>query len=329
MTFSTDKTSLEISETPLVSVLCPTYNAEKYIKATLDSLASQTYSNIEVILSDDCSTDSTVDIIQNYLKDSQLNVVLNVNPVNLGITPNCNKALSLCSGEYIAFFAGDDLMYPGKIDGQVELMQSDNDCTICYHSVDILDGDNENKILFTTEQSSQRYGSFVDIIAGGGFVGVCSVMVRANAIPSHGFSESLPKVSDWLMTIEVALRGKVIKLDGVHGGYLRHSKGASRQTFETLWEIRETLDFIKNRYSNNALICNATNVGYRRILIGEIARLFLVGNSQRLLELKKIHMKDQGILSILWWFVYIMVRIRVNRLKPVGRLYEIISSGVK
>ena len=329
MSFGINKNVGAHVERPLVSVLCPTYNAEKFIKATLDSMAKQSYSNMEIVISDDCSTDSTLDIIQDYLKNSQLNVVLNVNPVNLGITPNCNKALSLCTGKYIAFFAGDDLMYQMKIDAQVELMQSDNDCTISYHAVDVLDGDNQNKKLFTTELSGQSYGSFVDIITRGGFVGVCSVMVRADAIPGGGYSESLPKVSDWLMTIEVALRGKVLKLDGVHGGYLRHSKGASRQTFETLWEIRGTLDFLKNRYNDNALICKAANVGYRRILIGEIARLFLTGNRLRLLELKKDHMRNQPILSVVWSLVYIMVLLGMNRLKWVKRLYNSISAVAK
>ena len=329
MSFTINKDIDAHCERPLVSVLCPAYNAEKFIRATLDSMASQAYDNIEIVISDDCSTDNTVEIIKDYLKSTELNVVLNVNPVNLGITPNCNKALSLCTGKYIALFAGDDLMYPGKIDGQVELMESDDDCTICYHSVDILDGDNENKIMFTTEPSSQRYGSFVDIITGGGFVGVCSVMVRANAIPSHGFSESLPMVSDWLMTIEVALRGKVLKLNGVYGGYLRHAKGASRETFETLWEIKETVDFLTNRYNRNALICKACRVAYKRILIGEIARLFLSGNRIRLVELKKVYMKDQPFLSIVWCVAYMTVFLRLNRLNLMKRLYTVFSGAIK
>ncbi len=310
-------------------MLCPTYNAEKFIRETLDSIAEQTYDKIEVVISDDCSTDNTVQIINDYVQSSELNIVLNVNSTNQGITSNCNKALSLCTGKYIAFFAGDDLMYPTKINGQVRIMETEEDCTLCYHSVEILDVENDKRILHTTEQNGQKYNSFLDIITEGGILGVCSVMVRANAIPSYGFSERLPKVSDWLMTIEVALRGSVMKLDGVHGGYLRHSKGASRQTFETLWEISETLDLLTNRYNQHPLIRKACRQAYRRILIGEIARLFISGDRKRLVELKREFIRKQWSLSILWAIVYLAATLRINRLDPVKRLYTAFSGAVK
>lgn len=326
MPLTQNRRLLSLNNPPLVSILCPTYNAEAYIVATLDSLANQVYSNIEIIISDDCSTDSTVQIIRSYLKKNcKLNVSLNVNSTNLGITPNCNHALRLCNGKYIAFFAGDDLMYPDKVDRQVKLMESDDDCTISYHAVDILDGDHQNRILFTTEQQGQSYFSFLDIITKGGFVGVCSVMVRRDSVPSSGFSEALPKVSDWLMTIEVALRGKVLMLDGVHGAYLRHSKGASRETFETLWEIRETLNFLRDRYNGNYLICKSADTAYKRILLGEISRLVFSGDRERLLELRKLYLKGQPILSIVWLGGFLILILRVDKLKVFKYLYGLLS----
>ena len=249
---------------PLVSVFCPTYNAEKFIENTLKSILEQDYQNIEIVVSDDCSVDETVAIVMRIDKKFPSKIVLNVNTINLGITRNCNVALALCKGKYLALFAGDDLMYPGKITAQVKALESDPDSSMSYHAVDVLDGDNSDKVLFTTEQNTQHYMCFLDIIKRGGIIGACSVMARRNAIPAYGFSNQFPYVSDWLMHIELALRGRIIMVKGVYAGYLRHNKGASRKTFETLSEIRGTLDIIKTRYNNAEEVVFATKIAYRR-----------------------------------------------------------------
>lgn len=316
-------------ECPLVSISLTAYNAEKFIEKTLQSIINQDYKNLEIILSDDASKDKTIEIVQRISKNYPGKIKLNINGVNLGITRNCNVALNMCNGKYIAFFAGDDLMYPGKISEQVKSMESDSDCSLSYHSVDVLDGDNNNNILFTTEIGKQRYQSFLDIISCGGMIGVCSVMVRRDSIPPGGFSNRFPSVSDWLMLIEVALRGKIVKVKGVYGGYLRHSNGASRKTFETLSEILETLQFLNSRYSNNSAIIHATNTGFKRYIYGEIARLFISGDaiSIRMLKEKLLHNKYylRGISNI---FI-LMILLRLNNIKIIKNLYKYLSSNFR
>ena len=103
---------------PLASVALICYNQEKTIAEALESLVSQDYANFELIISDDCSTDSTVDVINNFIKNIQsdkVKIKLNVNNFNLGIGGNLAKAVSLCSGEFIIPASGDDISAPIRI----------------------------------------------------------------------------------------------------------------------------------------------------------------------------------------------------------------------
>lgn len=318
-----------IGEKSLVSILCPAYNAEKFIANTLRSILEQDYDNIEIVVSDDCSTDATVAIVKGFADLYPHKIILNVNECNLGITDNCNVTLAMCRGKYMAFFAGDDLMYPGKISAQVSAMEADPDCSMTYHSVDVLDGDNGNKVLFTTERHEQKYFSFFDVIKRGGVIGACSIMARRDAIPSYGFSTNFPSVSDWLMHIEIALRGRVVKVTGIYAGYIRHSKGASRKTFETLREIQGTLDFINKRYNNNTEMVNATRKAYQRYATGELARLFIAGDAQRLGVLYKEHLADMPIYKAINLVLMAMVRLRIHNTWITRKIFDWISSKVK
>lgn len=94
---------------PLVSICIPTYNGEKYLKECLDTILSQSYTNIEIIMIDDCSKDKTCEIIEEYkTKDSR--ITLFRNEVNLGLVGNWNKSLTLAKGEWIKFVFQDDLI---------------------------------------------------------------------------------------------------------------------------------------------------------------------------------------------------------------------------
>lgn len=97
----------------LVSIAMATYNGEKYLREQLDSIYSQTYKNIEVVVCDDCSTDTTVKILEEYQQKHGLKYY--VNEKNLGYSKNFEKVASLCSGEYIAFSDQDDIWHSKKI----------------------------------------------------------------------------------------------------------------------------------------------------------------------------------------------------------------------
>lgn len=113
-------------EQPLVSVNVVSFNAEKFIIETLDSIYNQTYQNIELIISDDASPDNTVELCRKWLEEHRSRFtrseLLTVEK-NIGVTANCNRALETSHGEYWKIIGSDDLLLPECIAKCVAYMQ--------------------------------------------------------------------------------------------------------------------------------------------------------------------------------------------------------------
>ncbi len=111
---------------PLISVMMPTYNNAKYIKQALESIYAQNYSNIEIIVVDDGSTDNTKEILQQY-KDIKYFYI-----EHKGISVARNTALENAKGEYIAFLDSDDYWLPNKLNTQMQYFKDHPDCEIVF-----------------------------------------------------------------------------------------------------------------------------------------------------------------------------------------------------
>lgn len=109
----------------LVSILTPTFNTEKFIRLTIESAQNQTYTNWEMILVDDASTDNTVAIIEEFVKkDSRIKLFkLSENRGN-GFARNA--ALEKATGKYIAYLDADDLWFPEKLEKQIQFLKANN-----------------------------------------------------------------------------------------------------------------------------------------------------------------------------------------------------------
>ena len=120
---------MEANNQPLVSVPVVTYNSAKYVLETLESIKAQTYQNIELIISDDCSTDNTVELCQKWVdlnKDRFVRIELIIVEVNTGVAANLNRAESACQGEWIKIIAGDDLLLPDCVESCVTYALENN-----------------------------------------------------------------------------------------------------------------------------------------------------------------------------------------------------------
>lgn len=122
-----------------VSVITPVYNAERYIEKTLNSVFSQSFKDIEVVLVDDCSKDCSAEIIQKY-KANGNNIIYYLQVKNMGAGAARNKALELSSGRYVAFLDSDDLWMPNKIEAQMKLMIKTG-TPFSYTAIEMIDED--------------------------------------------------------------------------------------------------------------------------------------------------------------------------------------------
>ncbi len=107
---------------PLVSITVPVYNGDKTIARCINSLLSQSYKNLEIIVINDGSTDHTLEILNSYC-DNRLKVY---SQDNKGIAKTRNKLLSLCNGEFIAFCDADDFYHPDFVKEMLALMENDD-----------------------------------------------------------------------------------------------------------------------------------------------------------------------------------------------------------
>lgn len=209
-----------------VSVVIPTFQQVSFIRETLDSVIAQDYRDIEIIVTDDGSTDGTAQIISEYAVTWPGRIVPVFSPVNTGIAANFNRGLALVKGEYIAWLGGDDLMYPEKISRQVALLQQNPDAVGCCHDAEVFESD-----------TGQVYGAFSELFNGkqgfreggvelwfdaGYFMLPSTVMIRSAAAPAHGFDERLKYANDWLFDIEVFRQGRCVVINETLGRYRRH-----------------------------------------------------------------------------------------------------------
>ena len=120
---------------PLVSVVVITYNSSDTIIETLNSVKIQSYQNVELIVSDDCSTDDTVAVVREWIRMNKERFVtaelLEVQQ-NTGISPNCNRGIRIAHGEWIKILSGDDRLLPNALKDYVHFVANIDQCSICF-----------------------------------------------------------------------------------------------------------------------------------------------------------------------------------------------------
>lgn len=127
-----------MSSAPLVTVLVPCFNAEAYLREALDSILTQTYTNLEVICLDDCSTDRTPEILAEY----RGRIVHHRQQANRGIYDNVDDGIALARGELIATYHADDIYLPTIVERQVEFLGRNPEAGAVFASDIMVDSDN-------------------------------------------------------------------------------------------------------------------------------------------------------------------------------------------
>lgn len=235
---------------PKVSILIPCYNQENVIEQTVRSALSQTHANIEVIVSDDASTDKTPQILQELQKQYPQKLKIFLHTLNLGVTKNHTRGLLECTGEFITFLDGDDLFLPEKLEKQLAFMNNSPDCTICYHDVDVFDSITGDKLYFWSERIGTHQGSIRELVRFGNFLPAVSVMVRRKDLPADGYDERIKVYSDWFMWLCVLANGKgrICYIDSVLARYRRHVENFTNDSKWKFIDQNIVLDLVETRW---------------------------------------------------------------------------------
>lgn len=197
---------------PLVSVVVPTYNRSRYIKACLDSVFSQEAQgknfDIEVIVIDDGSTDNTSEVVQSYGNKVQYKRIRNsggpAKPRNMGI--------SMAHGDYIAFLDADDMWLEGKIKWQLGLMEDNRLLALSSTNAEFIDSEGHSLNRLVVEKKYVPEEFTFESLLEVNFMCTSGVMVRSSVFDSvDGFNETQPlnRIEDYELWLRIAVNHRV------------------------------------------------------------------------------------------------------------------------
>lgn len=226
---------------PIVSICIPTYNGAKYLKECLDSVLAQTFTDFEVLLVDDKSSDETLDIAQEYAeRDTRINIIRNEK--NLGLVGNWNRCIELAQGEWIKFVFQDDLIAPECLEKMLAASKPDSSIICCLRNFIFEAGTPENTRHFfknrvlleklfpeSTQISASDYCQAVLKQIDDNFVGEPTVvMLRRNIFYKFGtFNPHLIQICDLEFWTRVAIHTGMVYVPETLATFRVHSNATT------------------------------------------------------------------------------------------------------
>lgn len=234
-----------MESTPLISVIMPCYNMEKFIASSIQSVCNQTFNDWELLIVDDASNDKTADVIGRFL-DLDNRIHFGKKQTHTGIAATRNQAIGMAKGQYLAFLDADDVWHPDKLEKQLAFMKNQN-IGFCYSAYDWID-EEENELEKTIQTSGDL--SYNDYLHNT-IIGCSTVMVDTNItgqiiVPDFRTSED---TATWLNILKKGF--KAYALSEVLVSYRIRKKSASSNKIKAacdLWKVyrqQEKLPFFK------------------------------------------------------------------------------------
>ena len=210
----------------LVSIIMPSYNTAKFISETIESVLAQTYTNWELIIVDDCSTDDTDAVIRPYLADDRIRYIKNEK--NSGAAVSRNRALREAKGKWIAFLDSDDLWLPEKLEKQIAFMEKNN-CRFSYTNyIEIDENSVPNGRSVTGPKKITRHGMYNYC-----WMGCLTVMYDAETVGLVQIAD-IKKNNDYAMWLKVCEKADCYLLEETLAKYRKRSGSISNHGYTKL-----------------------------------------------------------------------------------------------
>ncbi|MBQ8029479.1 MAG: glycosyltransferase [Clostridia bacterium] len=175
---------LKNSFEPVVSVIVPVHNGERYIEESIRSVLSQTYENLELIVIDDGSEDSTAEIVEKLsLNDSRLR--FEKNPEKSGVAKTRNRGIELSRGEFVAFLDADDIWSPEKLEKQLQIVEKEG-ADLVYTSYEIVNSEGQaSRDPYLVPETVDFKGILKENV-----IGCSTVLLRSDIAKKYKFVEN-------------------------------------------------------------------------------------------------------------------------------------------
>lgn len=211
---------------PLVSVLMPVYNGEKYLAEAIDSILKQTYTNIELLILDDGSSDNSGAIVNSYDDDR---IKYQTNGRNLGIVATRNKLLTFAKGDYIAIHDCDDLALPNKLAMQVAYLQEHKSCGLCGSWAKKID--EKGNVIGRMQPPVRDEAIKMNLLFQSSFVHSAIMMRRTNEFDIY-YSQDFPVAMDFDLWERLSLDTKFYNIPKFLIKYRWHTVNISNKQKE-------------------------------------------------------------------------------------------------
>ena len=266
------------SKTPKVSVCVITYNQEKYIRQCLQSIVDQeTDFDFEVIVGEDCSTDGTRAIVQEFMEHYPGLIKGILQSENIGGCKNYISVHAAALGKYVAHLDGDDMMKPGKLSAQVALLNSNPNSSACFHLMDMVDiGSQKIEGYWLRDKYAGPVG-INEILLQHPNIGHSSLMFRRTDMVDFLKSREVDFI-DMQIYLHLASKGLLLPINEVLGTY-RVGVGVSRNL-----NVLDAAIHAASEAGAYGADANVVKMSIDRLSIGFALQMLLISNYEGYLK---------------------------------------------
>ncbi|MCA6364734.1 MAG: glycosyltransferase [Bacteroidetes bacterium] len=198
---------MQNNHAPAVTVLLPVYNAADFLAQTIESILAQTFSDFELLIINDGSTDNSVSIAATFA-DSRIRLVHNEK--NIGLIATLNKGAVLARGRYIARMDADDIALPQRLEKQVAFLDSNNGVDVVAAFVDFINTDGEVTGQWSVDRSAATETDIRRLMPGTNCIAHPSVMIRTDVLRKFLYSDAQKGAEDYDLWLRMLAAGKRI-----------------------------------------------------------------------------------------------------------------------
>lgn len=291
---------------PKVSILINCYNSEQFLKEALDSAYAQTYTDWEIVLIDNCSTDRTAEIAKSY--DSKLHYYRTEKLIPLGAARRYGHPY--CSGEFLAFLDSDDRWLKDKLEKQIALMET-TDYGFCYTGINEID---ERGRIMNTMIPVPRSGYLFRDLLKNYDIRMLTVLANSKYIKQYSveFDDNLTYSVDYNFFMKLALRCKALVIPDITADYRMHGsslteKSSHKWAEETIYTLRfleQAAPEEMNKYPEEV------DLAYSTATYLEAKHALYVGDRRKSLENLKLIRKKTSKFQF-WYFLVLLTPIHL------------------
>lgn len=231
---------------PLVSIITPVYNGDKYISNAIDSVLAQTYKNFELIIINDGSTDNSFNIINTYLSDTRVRYF---EQNNSGVSAARNTAIEHSKGEFIGFLDQDDLWHPEKLEIQVNFLKKHPEVSLVYSDYTILNELKNQSYRLSDAASFDSSRCDVNSILTRNPIGILTVLINKKCLIDAGpLNTRLKGTDDYELWLILALDYKFQFIPQSLATYRWHGENVSNDDLKMMIEESKAIcSFLSKR----------------------------------------------------------------------------------